>query len=128
VLHSESTHHRGHRGAQRLTIPVLPIHHTLDFVSQVEDVEIDQQAHRYSAQSHVGQELRLINRVDGLDGFHFHYDSVFNDEIDAISDFELLPFIDHWLSYFSCNFETAASQFLRQAGLVGAFQKAGTEQ
>lgn len=64
-----------------------------------------------------------MNRVECLDGFHFHHDSVFNDEVDAISDFELLTFIDHGLSYFSCDFETSAPQFLRQAGLVGAFQQ-----
>ena len=38
------------------------------------------------AQVHVGQQLRLMNRVEGFDGFHFYDDSVFNDQIDTVSN------------------------------------------
>src|SRR6266496_2544542 len=111
---TQSTHHRGHGGTQELVLPPLAFDHPFDSVTQVEDVEIDQETYRYSAQTHVGQQLCLMNRVKGVDGFHFHYDSVFNDEVDAISDFELLTFVDHRLRYLGCDFKAAASQFLRQ--------------
>ena len=65
-----------------------------------------------------------MNRVEGLDGFHFYYDSVLNDQIDTVSNFELVSLVDHWHCYFGDDFEAAVSQFLRQAGLVGTLEKA----
>lgn len=69
----------------------------------------------------------MVNRVEGLDGFHFHNDSMFYDQIDAVSDFEFMAFIDYGHRYFRYDLETAASQFVRQAGLVGTFQKTRAE-
>jgi len=92
----------------------------------MENVEIDQETDRYMAHAHVGQQLRLMNRMKGFDGFHFYHDSMRHDQIDAISDLKFVAFIDG-NGYFSRDFETAVSQFVRQAGLVGTFQRARAE-
>lgn len=68
-----------------------------------------------------------MNGVNRVNGFHFDYDSAFNDQIDSISNFDFLAFIDNWQRNFDRDFEPAASQFVCEAGLVGAFQQARTE-
>jgi hypothetical protein len=60
-----------------------------------------------------------------------HHDSITTTQCSTIrsmrSDFELMALIDHGRGHFSCDVETAASQFLRQAGLVGTFQQTRAE-
>jgi hypothetical protein len=105
----------------------VAVDHPFNAVAEMEDVEIDEEADTDSAEAHVRQQLRLVNGMEGLGRFHFHYDSMFHDQIDAISDFEFVALIDDGQGYFSCDFETAASQFVRQAGLVCALKKTWPE-
>jgi len=54
--------------------------------------------------------------VDRLHGFHFDYDSVFDHQIDSISDLELLAFVDDWQGHLGCHLDATSSQFVpRQA-------------
>jgi len=50
-----------------------------------------------------------VNWVERADGLHFHRDSVFYYEIDAVSDFRLLTFINNRQSYLGCYCETLSS-------------------
>jgi hypothetical protein len=131
---AKSTHHRGHEEIRELILPLYAVDDALDSVTQVEKVEIDSQTHRYSTQMYAGQQLRLWNWMEGPDGFSlflFHHDSITTTQCSTIrsmrSDFELMALIDHGRGHFSCDVETAASQFLRQAGLVGTFQQTRAE-
>jgi hypothetical protein len=55
----------------------------------VKDVEVDEQADAHSTQAQVGEGLRLVDWVERADRLHFHRDSVFYYEIDAVCDFQL---------------------------------------
>jgi len=50
-----------------LLLPILPIDHASDTVSQVWHAEVDQQSDSHPAESHGGEKLSL---VDGMDCFH----------------------------------------------------------
>jgi hypothetical protein len=72
----------------------VAVDHPFNAVAEMEDVEIDEEADTDSAAAHVRQQLRLVNGMEGLGRFHFHYDLMFHDQIDAISDFEFVALID----------------------------------
>jgi hypothetical protein len=93
----------------------------------MEDVEIDQEAHWKSAEAHVGQQLGMVDGVNGFYRFHFYDDSAFDYEIHPITEFEPLSLVDQRQTDLSCYLETSGSEFVRQAGLVGALQKARAE-
>jgi len=70
----------------------------------------------------------LVNGVDCFDRFHFYDHSAFDHQIDAVSNFEFLAFIDYRQSNFCRDLEISVSKFVCQAGLISAFQEARTEQ
>ena len=66
--------------------------------------------------------------MDCFDGFHFDDDSVFYHQVDSVSDFKLLALIDDREWNFGRYRETSTAQFVCEAGLIGALEKAGTKQ
>ncbi len=71
--------------------------------------------------------MSFVNRVERLDRFHFDNDAVFNHQIDAISDFEFLSFIDDRQRNFSRNVKTSSSEFVGEARLISALEKSRAE-
>jgi hypothetical protein len=55
-----------------------------------------------------------VEGVDAVNGFHFNHDSAFDHQVDSVSHLELMALIDYGHGPFSWDFETAASQFVRQ--------------
>lgn len=47
--------------------------------------------------------------MNGVDGLHFHNDSALYCQVDSVSDFELLTFIDQRLRNLGGDFKTPAS-------------------
>jgi hypothetical protein len=72
-------------------------------------LKVDQQTHTDAAQSHIGEQLRFVDRVENVYGFHFDHDSVLDHQINSISDFEFLAVIHNWLGHFRCYCETPSS-------------------
>jgi hypothetical protein len=62
-----------------LFFPVLPIDHAFDSISQMGDVEVDQQADADAAQAHVRENLSLMHRMNCLDAFHFDNYQILDD-------------------------------------------------
>jgi len=52
---------------------------------------------------------------------------VFNDQVDAISKFNLFPVEHYWQSNLTGYRESTLSQFMSQAGLIGALQQARSQ-
>jgi len=102
-------------------------YHALDSVPEVKNVEVDEQSHADSAEAHVGQELRFVNGMYGVCGFHFDDDSGFDKEIDSISELKFVALINNWQGHFCRDLESSTSQFVRKAALVGTFQEPWTE-
>jgi hypothetical protein len=86
-------------------------------------VEVDEESYTYPAHPHIGEELGFVDRMHGLHRFDFDHNSVFDHQIDPVSNFEFLSLIYNWQRNFDCDFEPAASQLVCKAGLVGAFQE-----
>jgi hypothetical protein len=55
----------------------------VDAIAEMPNVEIDQKAEAYVAQSQVGQELRFVHRAQRFNGLYFHDQSLLDDEIDS---------------------------------------------
>ena len=118
--------HRGHRVAQVLLAPILTIHHALDSVPEMEDIEVDQQPYWQSAETKVRQQLSLMNGMDCLGRFFHHY-PVLHDQVDAVAYFDFLALVHHGQSHLRRDVKTSASEFVCEAGLVSTFEKAGAE-
>ena len=78
-----------------LFFPVLAVDHTLDSVSQVSDVEINQQPYSDAAESHVRQKLSLMDRMKCVDALYLDNHQVLNDEIDSVAEFDFFSIEDH---------------------------------
>ena len=65
----------------------------------MENVEVDQQTYPHPAQTQVGEELGLVNWVEGVDGLHFYYDPVLYYQVHTISELELVAVIDYRQAY-----------------------------
>jgi hypothetical protein len=102
----------GHR--ETLLLPIFSIHHALDSVAQVEYVKIDQQAYADAAESHVGQELGVVNWVDRFDGFYFHDDEIFDHQVDAITEFDFLAVVEYRQPDLDTDRESALFEFMRK--------------
>jgi hypothetical protein len=50
----------------------MTVHHAADTIPQMEDIEIDQQAHSHSAEAQVREQLCFVNRMDRLSRLHLH--------------------------------------------------------
>jgi hypothetical protein len=75
----------------------LSVDHSFDAVPKMQDVEVNEQSDAEATQPHVGKKLSMVDWMNGVDGLHFHNDSPLHCQVDSVSDFELLAFIDHWL-------------------------------
>lgn len=93
----------------------------------MQDVEVDKQAHGNSTETHIRQKLSFVDRVDRFDGLHFNDDFPLNDQVDSISDFELLTFIYDRQRNLTRDFQTSLSQFMSEASLIGTFEESRAE-
>jgi hypothetical protein len=117
-----------HRDSKALFFPAPSVNHAGNPVPQVGDMEINQQPDSDAAQPHVRQELCLMNRMDGLDAFHFHDDEGLDDQVDAIAKLDLLTVVHHRQANLACCSQTALPQLMGETRLVGAFQKPRSKQ
>jgi hypothetical protein len=75
----------------------------------------------------VGEELGSVDGMDCFYGFHFYNYSAFNNQIDPVSDFELLAFIHNRQRYFRSRYKPSVSEFVREAGLIRTLEESWTE-
>ena len=72
--------------------------------------------------------MSLMDGMNHLHRLHFDDDPAFDDEINAIPNFEFLAFISHGKGKLSRDLKPAILQFMREAGLVSAFEEARPQQ
>lgn len=56
-----------------------------------------------------------------LNGFEFDYELIFHDDVEAMAQVDLDPVIEHWQCDLGLDFEAVLTEFVCQAGFVGAF-------
>jgi hypothetical protein len=62
-----------------VTFPVPAVHHALDSVFQVGDVEVDQQTDVFLTEAQIRKQLGLVDGMDGFDTLDLDYDEVFHE-------------------------------------------------
>jgi hypothetical protein len=72
-------------GEAESLLPGIAMHHALDSVAELENIEVDKQTYADSAQAHVGEDLGFVCRVESVDGLHFYNHSFLHDQVDAVS-------------------------------------------
>lgn len=58
-------------------------------------IEVEKQTHGDSGKLHIGQELRLMDRKDGLDRLDLNDQAVFHDQIRPKVQLQVLPLVNH---------------------------------
>ena len=87
-------------------MPFGAIYHSLDSISQMGYMEVNQQTYVASAQPNVREQLRLVNRIDGFDTLDLDHDRTVDDKIHSIAQVDSFAVIDHWQSHLLSDGET----------------------
>lgn len=116
----------GEHGVTRgksLLFPTVAIHHALDSISQALHIEINEQPDSNAAQSHVRQDLCLVNRMDCFHALDFDDNHVLNDQVDAVAKLNLFSIEHDRQSNLTRYRESAFSEFMSETRLIDTFQQ-----
>src|SRR5271165_1524410 len=98
--------------------------HSLDSVSEVNHVEIDEQAHGEAAQFEVRDQLRLVDRSEFLDGFQLQDNRTLDQHIKPVARIQPNPVVDDGERDLGLGLQTTGFEVVNQTDPVSAFQKA----
>jgi hypothetical protein len=103
-----------------------------DVVFQYGDVEVQEQTYRTLLQFEVGQNLRAMDRSQGLHSFDLYdfdlYDDAILDEhVDAVANVQAQPVVDERHSDLCFDSKLGNSQLHRQTRCIGRLEQAGAE-
>ncbi len=76
-----------------------------------------------AAETHVGEQLSLMDRMDRLNTLHFHDHQVLDYQIHTTSQLNPLALIDDRQADLRGNGESTSLEFMGQTGLIGTFQQ-----
>jgi hypothetical protein len=98
-----------------------------DTLTQVRDVEVNEESYTLATQFEVRQQLCFVDWMDGLNRFHFDDHLIFDKQIDAIAELDdkAIVFDRKWFLRFEGDPE--ALQFVTKAGSIRTFQKTRSE-
>jgi len=111
-----------------LFFPVFAVDHAFDSVSQLGDMEVNEQSDSDTAQPHVRHQLRLMNRMDRLDAFHLDNDEGLDDQVDPVSQLDPFVVVNHRQPDLAGDSQAAFAQFMSKASLISALQQPRSEQ
>src|SRR4051812_22966925 len=83
----------------------IVVDHPLDAVAENDDVEIDQQSDRNVQKTKVGEELSVVNRMEGVFTFGLDHDSILHDQIGSKSAIKFYAVINKRYCLLSLNFQ-----------------------
>ena len=96
-------------------------------MTQVGNVEINQQSDATSAQFQVGEKLCGVDWQQCFHGFKFNDHTVLDQKIDSISGVEMHAAVDDWKAQLVFEMQAIERELVMQAGVICAFQHAGTQ-
>jgi hypothetical protein len=82
-------------------LPFIAVDHSREPIAKVNDLKIYQQSNASAAQSHVRQQLRSMNGIDGIDTFNLDNDGIANDQIYAIAEFNPFALVNNRQSHLT---------------------------
>lgn len=99
----------------------------MNAVPQVDDVEVQQQANRQTAQSQIGQKLRPMHREHLFHRLEFEDNRVLHDEVESIPGVHMNIAIADRQTHLGFEAHGDAVQFVCEAGAVRALEQARSE-
>jgi hypothetical protein len=110
----------------RLTLVGIVVHNPSNTVTQVGDIEVDQQADTVTTESEIGHHLCVVERVQFFHGLQFDDDAVFDEEIDPVSRIDPDVAVADWKSYLMFESQSIHTKLVSEAGVIRAFEAAGS--
>jgi hypothetical protein len=80
-----------------------------------------------SAEADVGQQLRLVNWVDGFYTLDLDNHEVFDNQINAVTEIDPFPVLDYRQPHLLSDRMTLFAKFVRKAGFIRALEQARVE-
>jgi hypothetical protein len=96
-------------------------------MTQVGDIEIDQQTNAAATQFQVSEQLGLMERKELGDTLQFHYYEVFNEQVNSIAVVDFQITVDDGQRMFMLGPKSSELKFISHARLVRAFKQTRTE-
>jgi hypothetical protein len=90
-------------------------------------MKVNQKADRDAAQPHIRQQLRFVDRMDSFHTFHLDDDSVLNQEIHSVPEFDLFALVDNRQTDLAEHLQAPVMEFTREASLISTFQQTRAE-
>jgi hypothetical protein len=112
---------------KELPFPIPSVDHAFNAIFQVGDVEIDQQPNAFPAEAEIRQKLSLMDRVDAIYALDLNNHQIFDEQINAITEFQFLSLVDHGQTNLSGHVKSSLAEFVRQASLVSTLQQPRAE-
>jgi len=105
----------------------IPANSPSDSLTQVRDVEVNEQSDPLATQFEVGEQLCLVDRKDGLKRFHFDDHLVFDKQVDAIAELDDKAIVFDRKGFLRFEGDAEALQFVTKARSIRTFQKTRSE-
>src|SRR5262249_37753952 len=90
-------------------------------------IEVDAQANFPSAESQIRQQLRLVDRLEALNGLDLNNDCARHENVDAVPTCELEPLVLQWKRELTLEGYVPQRQFPAEAFLICRLQQAGPQ-
>ncbi|MGB7603037.1 MAG: hypothetical protein WBM24_22230 [Candidatus Sulfotelmatobacter sp.] len=97
-------------------------YHLPDFWASQVNNYLNKQVNSNPAQPHVRQKLRLMDWMDCIDAFHLNDHRILDDQVDAVTKLDLFSVKNYWQTDLAGDCESALSEFMGEASLVGALE------
>ena len=114
-----------HRGIISFA-PIFAIYHSLDAITKVCDMEVDEKTYVLAAQLQVRQKLRLVNGIKALSTLQFDDDRLPNHQIETVTEVDGSSIVNDRQHNLIPNLQPLLSQLMDQTGLISALQQPWT--
>jgi hypothetical protein len=99
------------------------VHQPSDTISQQHNVKVDEQSDRGAQEPKMGEQLRLVDRMETVFALELDHDSPLHNEVRPKSTLQFDPFIHQGNSLLSFHSESHPSEFIPQAGFVSRLKQ-----
>ena len=117
----------GNHNSWRSQFVLRSVDDTVNPLTHVRNVEVQQQAEFVTGQPEVRQQLGSVDGKQLFNTFEFNDEAVFNDEVDTIGGGELHAFVNDRQMNLVLKMQASLRQFIEQTSVVRALEEAGPE-
>jgi hypothetical protein len=111
----------------RPRLGLIAIHHPTNAITQMHDIEVDQQAHGDARQFQIRQELRAVKRMQFFNCRQLEDDAIFDQVIDAETRLDGEAPVPNRQLYLSSETERHLLELVTKASVIGFFDQPGSD-